>query len=368
MNSVTGAAAGTLSARGEVEYYLSREADGNHLADVSFTPLQAGTYGINFLAYGDQVYYGRLEVVVSGQTVEPPDGEDIPCDCTGYTFTGSDFFHSGDADPVAAVLFGKPSAGQLLRDLAHGSGVAEEGARYYTNAASNGEYHVSTLSYLPDAGFSGRVTLPVTLITQSGKQVEDTLSFYVTSKTHSEQFTDVTETTVGLWAADAVDFAYHFGLVSGVEETKFAPNSPMTRAQLVTVLYRAAGSPEVTVTTNFEDLDVGAYYYNAVVWGNVMGVVNGTSDTTFSPNAYVTREQLATILYRYADTMGDNVAVSGNLNAYTDKDKVGSYAVTPMTWAVEHGIITGTTGTTLSPKSTTTRAQVAVMLHRYLTD
>ena len=124
----------------------------------------------------------------------------------------------------------------------------------------------------------------------------------------------------------------------------------------------------MTVTTNSEDLDVGAYYYNAVVWGNVMGVVNGTSDTTFSPNAYVTREQLATILYRYADTMGDNVAVSGNLNAYTDKDKVGSYAVTPMTWAVEHGIITGTTGTTLSPKSTTTRAQVAVMLHRYLTD
>ena len=122
MNSVTGAAAGTLSARGEVEYYLSREADGNHLADVSFTPLQAGTYGINFLAYGDQVYYGRLEVVVSGQAVEPPDGEDIPCDCTGYTFTGSDFFHSGDADPVAAVLFGKPSAGQLLRDLAHGRG------------------------------------------------------------------------------------------------------------------------------------------------------------------------------------------------------------------------------------------------------
>ena len=82
----------------------------------------------------------------------------------------------------------------------------------------------------------------------------------------------------------------------------------------------------------------------------------------------MTREQLAPILYRYADTMGDNVAVSGNLNAYTDKDKVGSYAVTPMTWAVEHGIITGTTGTTLSPKSTTTRAQVAVMLHRYLTD
>lgn len=104
--------------------------------------------------------------------------------------------------------------------------MAEEGRRYYTNAASNGEYHVSTLSYLPNAGFSGRVTLPVTLITQSGKQVEDTLSFYVTSKTHSEQFTDVTETTVGLWAADAVDFAYQFGLVSGVEETSSPPTPP----------------------------------------------------------------------------------------------------------------------------------------------
>ena len=161
MNSVTGAAVGTLSARGEVECCLSREADGNGLGRRVLHPLQAGTYGINFLAYGDQVYYGRLEVVVSGQAVEPPDGEDIPCDCTGYTFTGWDFFHSGDADPVAAVLSGKPSAGQRLAGTwPMADGVAEEGARYYTNAASNGEYHVSTLSFLPNAGFSGRVTLP----------------------------------------------------------------------------------------------------------------------------------------------------------------------------------------------------------------
>lgn len=124
----------------------------------------------------------------------------------------------------------------------------------------------------------------------------------------------------------------------------------------------------MTVTTNFEDLDVGAYYYSAVVWATVTGVVNGTSDTTFSPNSYVTREQIAAILYRYADNMGGNVTVSGSLDAYTDKDQVSDYAAEPMIWAVDRGIISGTTDTTLSPKSTATRAQVVVMLHRYLTD
>ena len=142
----------------------------------------------------------------------------------------------------------------------------------------------------------------------------------------------------------------------------------MTRGALVTTLWRLCGSPGPVPGAVFTDVAPDAWYADAVSWAAAAGVTSGTEDRLFSPEGTVTREQLATILYRYADTMGDNVAVSGNLNAYTDKDKVGSYAVTPMTWAVEHGIITGTTGTTLSPKSTTTRAQVAVMLHRYLTD
>ncbi len=123
----------------------------------------------------------------------------------------------------------------------------------------------------------------MTLLTQQGQEWEDTLTVAVTSKTHSHQFTDVNEATVGTWAANAVDFAYHFGLVNGTGEDTFSPSSNMTRAQLVTVLYRAVGSPTMTITTNFEDLDVGAYYYSAVVWANFHGIVNGTSDTTFSP-------------------------------------------------------------------------------------
>lgn len=369
-NTITGSDAGTLSAKNGSEYYASTTADGDHLADVTFTPLKKGTFAINFLAYGDKVYYGRLEVLVDDAAVTPPTpGDDVrQCDSTGFTFAGSDFYRDSDTDPVAAVVFGKPSAGHLLRNLSHGIGTADDGDKYYTNSASQGDYHVSTLSYLPDAGYMGQATIPVTYITAAGIETTGVIKVSVSTKTDSAQFKDVTRSNVGTWAADAVDFAYHFGLVSGVSKTEFAPNSPMTRAQLVTVLYRAAGSPSVTVSTNFEDLDVGSYYYSAVVWANVNGIVNGTSDTTFSPDSRLTRQQLAAILYRYARAFGGDTSYTGNLSHFTDRRQVDTYAVTPMTWAVSHEIISGTSDTTLSPLSTATRAQVVVILHRYLTD
>ena len=369
-NTITGSDAGTLSAKNGSEYYASTTADGDHLADVTFTPLKKGTFAINFLAYGDKVYYGRLEVLVDDAAVTPPTAADDvrQCDSTGFTFAGSDFYRNSDTDPVAAVVFGKPSAGHLLRNLSHGIGTADDGDKYYTNSASQGDYHVSTLSYLPDAGYMGQATIPVTYITAAGIETTGVIKVSVSTKTDSAQFKDVTRSNVGTWAADAVDFAYHFGLVSGVSKTEFAPNSPMTRAQLVTVLYRAAGSPSVTVSTNFEDLDVGSYYYSAVVWANVNGIVNGTSDTTFSPDSRLTRQQLAAILYRYARAFGGDTSYTGNLNHFTDRHQVDSYATTPMIWAVSHEIISGTSDTTLSPLSTATRAQVVVILHRYLTD
>lgn len=369
-NTITGSDVGTLSAKNGNEYYASTTADSDHLADVTFTPLKKGTFAINFLAYGDKVYYGRLEVLVDDTAVTPPTADDDvhQCDSTGFTFAGSDFYRNSDTDPVAAVVFGKPSAGHLLRNLSHGIGTADDGDKYYTNSASQGDYHVSTLSYLPDAGYMGQATIPVTYITAAGIETTGVIKISVSTKTDSAQFKDVTRSNVGTWAADAVDFAYHFGLVSGVSKTEFAPNSPMTRAQLVTVLYRAAGSPSVTVSTNFEDLDVGSYYYSAVVWANINGIVNGTSDTTFSPDSRLTRQQLAAILYRYARAFGGDTSYIGNLSHFTDRHQVDSYATTPMIWAVSHEIISGTSDTTLSPLSTATRAQVVVILHRYLTD
>lgn len=172
----------------------------------------------------------------------------------------------------------------------------------------------------------------------------------------------------GMWApgaASAVDFAHHFGLVNGIEETLFGPNEPMTRAQLVTILYRAAGSPQVAITTNFEDLDVGGYYYNAVVWANAISVVNGLSDTAFGPDEFITREQMLPSSTARRRPPGQHPH-HRHAQFLHGQGAVSAWAAPAMTWAVSQGIISGTTETTLSPLSSATRAQVVVMLHRYL--
>ena len=195
-----------------------------------------------------------------------------------------------------------------------------------------------------------------------------TLSFKVNQQTASSQFTDVSGSYK--WAANSVDFMYMNDIIKG-NNTKnpklFGPGAKMTRAMLVTVLYRAAGEPTVTgITNKFTDNKQGQYYYNAVLWASNMGIVNGATATTFDPNGNVTREQIAAILYRYEGSP----TVSGSLSGYPDQAQVSSFAVTAMQWAVSTGIITGVTSggrTTLSAKGNATRAQVAVMLHRFLT-
>lgn len=195
-----------------------------------------------------------------------------------------------------------------------------------------------------------------------------TLSFKVNQQTASNQFTDVSGAYK--WAANSVDFMYMNDIIKG-NNTKnpklFGPGAKMTRAMLVTVLYRAAGEPTVTgITNKFTDNKQGQYYYNAVLWASNMGIVNGATATTFDPNGNVTREQIAAILYRYEGSP----TVTGSLSGYPDQAQVSSFAVTAMQWAVGTGIITGVTSggrTTLSAKGNATRAQVAVMLHRFLT-
>ena len=191
-----------------------------------------------------------------------------------------------------------------------------------------------------------------------------TLTFKVVQQTASSKFTDVTASNVGSWAADSIDFCADNDLVNGKSTYSFAPKDNLTRGQLVAILYRAAGSPSVTGTTNpFNDVKTGDYYYNAVLWAYKNDVVNGTGAGKFSPNANVTREQIAAILYRY---MG-SPAATGSLSGYSDRSKISSWATTAMQWAIGKGYITGTSSTTLDPLGQATRAQAAVMLHRFLT-
>ena len=195
-----------------------------------------------------------------------------------------------------------------------------------------------------------------------------TLTFKVNQQTSSNQFTDVTGNFK--WAANSVDFMFMNGIING-NSTKnpkiFGPSAKMTRAMLVTVLYRAAGEPTVAgITNKFTDNKQGKYYYNAVLWASNLGIVNGATATTFDPDGNITREQIAAILYRYAGSP----TVTGSLSGYADQAQVSPFAVTAMQWAVGSGIITGTPNggkTYLTAKGNATRAQVAVMLHRFLT-
>ncbi len=168
------------------------------------------------------------------------------------------------------------------------------------------------------------------------------------------------------WFYDAVEYAYYADLMNGMKPTKFDPQGGTTRAQVATVLYRMAGSPSVEgLTTPFTDIVEGTWYYDAVVWGYNNAVIKGTSDTTFTPDEDITREQLATLLFRFS---GEE-AVEADLTVYPDAESISGYAKDAMAWAVAKGIINGVSkgGTiTLNPTDGATRAQIAAILTRYI--
>lgn len=175
-------------------------------------------------------------------------------------------------------------------------------------------------------------------------------------------FTDVSTSD---WFYDDVAFVYKNGLFSGTDSRSFSPNASMTRAMLVTVLYRLEGEPTVTGRSSFTDVRSGAYYEKSVIWAAANGIVTGTDSTSFSPDAKVTREQLAAILYRYAQYRKLDTDVSAKLNSFTDADSVSAYASEALGWAVSEGLINGASGK-LMPKGDATRAQVAAILHRFV--
>ncbi|MCH5353327.1 MAG: S-layer homology domain-containing protein [Acutalibacter sp.] len=176
----------------------------------------------------------------------------------------------------------------------------------------------------------------------------------------SRAFTDLNPSA---WYHKATDYVITKKLMSGTSTTTFSPNSTLTRAMLVTILWRAAGSPKSTTGSNpFKDVPANQYYYQAVMWAYENNVVAGTTSTTFSPNSPITREQLAAILWRYAGSPG----TSGSFAGFTDSNKVSAYAEIAMRWTLEHGIMSGKGNGILDPGGKSTRAEAASMLMRYL--
>ena len=175
-------------------------------------------------------------------------------------------------------------------------------------------------------------------------------------------FTDVNE---GDWFHDAVRYVYENGLMDGVGDGQFAPNATTTRAQLVTILYRLAGEPDVSGDVGFTDVAPGLWYTDAVAWEAQKGIVNGISETEFAPSGDLTREQLATILFRYAESAGYDVSASADLSGFPDAGDIQSYATEALSWAVAEGLLQGFEDDSLQPQSTATRAQIATILMRF---
>ena len=168
------------------------------------------------------------------------------------------------------------------------------------------------------------------------------------------------------WFYNDVRYVYEKGIMDGTGIDRFSPNAPLTRAMIVTILYRMAGSPSVSGSSDFTDVAAGKWFAKAVAWAVANGIVNGYGSGLFGPNDPVTREQLAAILYRYAVYGGMTaVTLEENLGSFADTAQLSAYAIQAMNWAVGQGLINGS-GSNLVPKAQATRAQVAAIIHRYL--
>ena len=235
-----------------------------------------------------------------------------------------------------------------------------------------------TLTPVPDRGYQvGTVAVtdrfgePVAVTEQAdgtytftmpSGQVKVEVTF-VESQPEPLPFTDVKE---GDWFHDAVRYVYDTGLMDGVGDGLFAPNATTNRAMVVTILYRLAGEPDVSGDVSFTDVEPGLWYTDAVLWAAQKGIVNGISETEFAPSGDLTREQLATVLYRYAESMGYDVSAQADLSGFPDAGDIQDYATEALSWAVAEGLLQGFEDDSLQPGGTATRAQIATILMRFL--
>ena len=326
-------------------------------------------------------YSGELDVdsveepTRSGYTFEgweTEDGEDIS---GTYTFTdnttlravwdrrssgGSSGGGGGSSSSTYSVSVSPVDNGSVSASPSR----ASEGATVTITVTPDDGYELDTLTVtdadgnnirLTDAG-DGKYTF-----TMPDSRVTVTATFTEIGAVDSFPFNDVSSSA---WYREAVEYVYENGMMNGTSDTAFSPNATTTRAMIVTILHRLENEPSASASS-FTDVVAGSYYENAVNWAAANGIVNGVSETSFAPNTAITREQMAAILYRYAQFKGYDVTASNDLSSYTDASQISAYATTAMQWANAEGLITGNTSTTLNPQGNATRAEVATILMRF---
>ena len=284
------------------------------------------------------------------------------------------------AGATETFSYTKPSSG--------GSSSGKTTYKVTTSAVNNGGVNASpssaekgatiTITLSPDKGYkldkltvtdgSGKTVSTVKksdtvyTFTMPASAVKVGVSYVKATETPSKtKFNDVSAND---WFASAVDYVTGKGMMNGTAANTFSPKANTTRGMVVTVLYRLENQPS-TSAASFTDVASGAYYANAVAWANANGIVSGYGSGKFGPNDKVTREQLAAILYRYAQYKKYDVSGANSLDGYTDVQSVSSYAVPALQWANAAGVVTGKSGSKLDPKGNATRAEVAAMLMRF---
>ncbi len=307
-----------------------------------------------------------LEVKVPGGVTWTVNGKDIPA---GADLTDLDLSVDMDTGtiPAEAVNSVNSEAGTVQLTVKNDGEfgftmtlTAPVGAKnagmwanlyHYDEAAGKLAYTASSL-----VDRNGYASLPVGSAGQ--------YALVLDGKSHALPFTDL---AAGAWYEDSVAYVYRHDLMSGFSEDTFGPNAALSRAQLCQILYNMEGRPAVTGSGSFSDLADGAWYTDAVTWAASQGIVDGYGGGLFGPDDNITREQLASILYRCAQARGDDVSVGEDTNilSYSDAADVAEYAISAMQWACGAGVITGISESALAPRGEATRAQTAAMLMRF---
>ena len=307
----------------------------------------------------------------TGKTVGDLETIDVTLEEDGIRFT---------ADCLSPFVLGwerRPSGGSSYmvakKDTAHGDfsvkpSRAERGDTVTITTKPDEGYQVDEVTATKSSGGSIKVTHKgngIYTFTMPANAVYVQVTFKPETAEWTNPFIDVPNNA---WYYDAVRYVNENGLMAGTSANTFAPDLTTTRGMIVTILYRLEGTPNIENENwgyPFKDVDANAYYATAVYWARLHGIVAGYSDELFGPNDTITREQMATILYRYAQYKGYDTTARADLSRFTDAAQVGPWAVDAIRWANAEGMINGTSDTTLSPKGSATRAQAAAILTRF---
>lgn len=330
-------------------------------------------------------FTGRVDVTVYRKHGDEPAGAlkalyaapDTPEDGTFWADTRNGYIH------IYASKFSTYAVAYTAKPTPSRSGGSS--TTYYTLTATAGEGGTispsgkvrvarnddKTFTITPNEGFAiadvtvdGKSVGAVTSYTEKKVTKEHTIAASFRAKDEKAAWNPFTDVKEGDWFYESVRYVFEKGLMNGTDSDRFSPEQSASRAMLVAMLWRLAGQPAVNEAAPFTDVTANAYYAEAAVWAAENGIVKGYGDNRFGPNDPVTREQLAAILYRYAQVKGQDTAMAGDLSGFADQPS--GWASEPVRWAVGAGLLSGKGGGVLNPTGNATRAETAAMLMRYL--